>query len=169
MGMDDLLEIGEVVRPHGLKGRIKAKSYLVSKETVRLLDEVFVKKPKEPAVPYRIKNLQSEGRILLLELEGIEDVDLAARIVGSQILISRDKLGKLSEGEYYWHDLLGLRVLTEEGQQLGRITSIIPGRGHDVYVCAGNEREVLLPAIENVILQIDIGMGIMVVRLLEGL
>jgi 16S rRNA processing protein RimM len=169
MGMDDLLEVGVVVRPHGLKGRIKAKSYLVSKETISSLDEVFIRKPKEPAVRYRVRTLQPEGRMLYLELEGVEDADAAALMVGCQILISQDKLGKLPEGEYYWYELLGLRVLTEDGQQLGRITSIVPGRGHDVYVCTGSEREILLPAIEDVILRVDIGTGVMVVRLLEGL
>ena len=169
MGKDDLLEIGEVVRPHGLKGRIKAKSYLVSKGSTHRLDEVFIRKSKEPVVRFRIKTLQVERKILFLELEGIEDVDAAARLVGCQILISPDKLEKLPEDEYYWHELRGLRVMTETGQSLGRIESIVPGENHDVYVCAGNELEILLPAIGEVIRKVDIDAGVMVVRLLKGL
>jgi 16S rRNA processing protein RimM len=169
MEKDDLLEIGEVVRPHGLKGRIKAKSYLVSKGSTHRLEEVFIRKSKEPAVRFRIKTLQVERQTLLLELEGIEDIDAAARLVGCRILISPDKLEKLSEDEYYWYELLGLQVTTEAGQSLGRIKSIVPGKSHDVYVCAGNEQEILLPAIGKVIRKIDIDAGVMVVRLLEGL
>jgi 16S rRNA processing protein RimM len=169
MEKDDLLEIGEVVRPHGVKGRIKAKSYLVSKETIHRLDEVFIRRSEEPAVRFRIKTLQVERKTLFLELEGVEDVDAAARLVGCQILISPDKLEKLPEGEYYWHELLGLQVTTEAGQSLGRIESIVPGENHDVYVCAGNEREILLPVIGEVIRKVDIKAGVMVVRLLKGL
>ncbi|MBA4395951.1 MAG: 16S rRNA processing protein RimM [Syntrophus sp. (in: bacteria)] len=169
MGKDDLLEIGEVVRPHGLKGRIKAKSYLVSKGSVQGLEEVFLRKSKEPAVRFRIKTLHVERKALLLEIEGIEDVEAAARLVGCRILISPDKLEKLPEDEYYWYELLGLRVTTEAGQSLGRIESIVPGANHDIYVCAGNEGEIFLPAIGDVIRKIDIDAGVMVVRLLEGL
>lgn len=169
MGKDDLLEIGEVVRPHGLKGRIKAKSYLVSKGSTHRLDEVFIRRSKEPAVRFRIKTLQVERKTLLLELEGIEDIDSAARLAGCRILIDPEKLEKLPEDEYYWHELLGLQVTTETGQHLGRIKSIVPGQNHDVYVCAGHEDEILLPAVGEVIRKIDIHAGVMVVRLLEGL
>jgi 16S rRNA processing protein RimM len=168
MGKGDLLEIGEVVRPHGLKGRIKAKSYLVSKGSTDRLDEVFIRKLKEPAVRFRIKTLQVERRILFLELEGIENIDAAAQLVGCRILISPDKLKKLPEDEHYWHELLGLRVMTEAGRDLGRIVSIVPAGSHDVYVCAGNGQEIMLPAIGEVIRKIDIDAGVMVVRLLEG-
>jgi len=169
MKKDDLLEIGEVVRPHGVKGRIKSKSYLVSKDTIFRLDEVFIRRSEEPAVRFQVKTLQADRKTLLLELEGIEDIDAAARLVGCRILISSDKLEKLSEDEYYWHELLGLQVTTEAGQSLGRIESIVPGENHDVYVCTGHEREILLPAIGEVIRKIDIDAGVMVVRLLEGL
>lgn len=169
MGKDDLLEIGEVVRPHGLNGRIKAKSYLVSESGTHCLDEVFIGKSKGPAACYRIRTLRIERKTLLLELEGIEDIDAAAQLVGCRILISPDKLNKLPEDEYYWHELLGLQVTTEAGECLGRVASIIPGENHDVYVCAGPEREIWLPAVGDVIRKIDIHAGVMVVRRPEGL
>ncbi|MDO9559281.1 MAG: ribosome maturation factor RimM [Syntrophales bacterium] len=169
MKKDDFLEIGEVVRPHGVKGRIKAKSYLVSKDTIHRLDEVFIRRSEEPAVRFQVKTLQADRKTLLLELEGIEDIDAAARLVGCRILISPGKLEKLPENEYYWHELLGLQVTTEAAQNLGTIASIIPGENHDVYVCAGNEREILLPAVREVIRKVDVAAGVMVVRLLKGL
>ncbi len=169
MEKDDLLEIGEVVRPHGVNGRIKAKSYLVSKDNIPRLDEVFIRRSEEPAVRFRIKNLQAAGKTLLLEMEGIEDVDAATRLVGCRILISPDKLEKLPDDEYYWHELLGLQVITEAAQNLGTIAAIMPGKNHDVYICAGREREILLPAVGEVILKVDVPAGVMVVRLLKGL
>jgi 16S rRNA processing protein RimM len=165
---DDLLEIGEVVRPHGLKGRIKAKSFLVSSGTIHRLDEVFMRRSNEPVVRFRIKTLQAERKILFMELEGVGDADAAARLVGCKILIFKDKLEKLPDDEYYWHELLGLQVVTEAGQDLGRIVSIIPAGSHDIYVCASDERELMLPAIGEVIRKIDMDAGVMVVRPLEG-
>jgi 16S rRNA processing protein RimM len=64
---------------------------------------------------------------------------------------------------------LELEVRTETGRNLGRITSIVPGAGHDLYVCTGREREILLPAVGEVIRKVDIAAGVMVVRLIEGI
>ena len=85
------------------------------------------------------------------------------------MLIPADKLGDLPEGEYYWRDMIGLKVVTEEGRILGVIEAIFPTGSNDVYVCSGGEREVLLPGIADVIRKIDINRGMMVVRLLQGL
>jgi 16S rRNA processing protein RimM len=89
--------------------------------------------------------------------------------VGSRIYISPDKLAKLPEDEYYWHELLGLVVETESGQNLGWIHAIIPGAGHDVYACFDGKREILLPAVAEVIRKVDVAAGVMVVRLPKGL
>jgi 16S rRNA processing protein RimM len=80
-----------------------------------------------------------------------------------------NRLRNLPEGEYYWRDIEGLKVITEEGKVLGTIESIFPTGGNDVYVVSGGEREILLPGIAEVIRKIDIDQGVMIVRLLEGL
>lgn len=169
MTKDDLLEIGQIVRPHGLKGRMKAKSHLVSEGSAQRLQGLFIRKAKGPVEHFRIRSLQTGRGVLYLELEGIEDADAAAALAGGSLLICPDQLEKLPEDEYYWHELLGLRVQTEAGRSLGRIASIIPGGNHDVYVCTGDEREILLPAVGEVIRNVDVAAGIMVVRLIEGL
>jgi 16S rRNA processing protein RimM len=85
------------------------------------------------------------------------------------MLISLNKLEILPEDEYYWRDITGLKVITENGHVLGSITSVFPTGSNDVYVCSGGEREILLPGIAEVIRTIDIERGVMVVRLLDGL
>ncbi len=75
---------------------------------------------------------------------------------------------KLPDGEYYWHDIIGLEVVTEEGQILGRIESVFPTGSNDVYVCRGNGKEILLPAIDDVVRKIDMDHGMMVVTAAEG-
>lgn len=165
----DLLEIGKIVKTHGLAGRMKVFSYLESDEILKSLEEVFVGHGEQKANLKKVKDIKISKKHFLIELEGVEDIDTANALVGCRVLVPSDKLEELPEGEYYWRDILGLDVVTEDGEILGRIEKIFPTGSNDVYVCTGGEREILLPAIADVIRKIDIEDGRMVVRLLEGL
>ena len=167
--MEDFVEIGEIVKPQGLRGAMKARSYLDSEDILQGLDEVFIRKTGQEAVLHRLRKLQTKKNFIFLELEGIQDIDAAATLVGGRILVPSQRLKKLPEGEYYWRDLIGLEVVTEDGEALGRVESVFPTGSNDVYVCRGGRREILLPAIGDVMREIDIEKGVMVVRLLEGL
>ena len=167
--MEDFVEIGEIVKPQGLRGDMKARSYLDSEDILQGLDEVFIRKAGQPAASHRLRKLQKKKNFFSLELEGIQDIDAAATLVGGRILVPSQRLKKLPEGEYYWRDLIGLKVVTEAGDALGRVESIFPTGSNDVYVCRGGRREILLPAIGDVMREIDIEKGVMVIRLLEGL
>jgi len=193
--LKDLLEIGKITKPIGLKGRIKVVSYLESPHVLESLQDVYVKHGDRSPDLYKIRkiafkkktfSLEIEGvedidtaRALIgcqvfipffsLEIEGVEDIDTARALIGCQVFIPFDKLEKLSEGEYYWRDITGLEVFTEDGRKLGEIENIFNTGSNDVYVCTGGEREILLPAIEDVIKKIDLEKGFMVVELLEGL
>lgn len=163
------MEIGEVVKPQGLRGAMKARCYLDSEEILQGLDEVFIRKAGQAAAYHRLRKIQKKKNFFFLELEGIQDMDAAAKLVGGRILVPSQRLKKLPEGEYYWRDLIGLQVVTESGEALGRVESIFPTGSNDVYVCGGGCREILLPAIGDVIREIDLEKRVMVVRLLEGL
>lgn len=165
----NLFEVGKIVKTHGLGGRVKVISYLESDTILKSLEEVYVGPGKRETNLKKVKSIKINKKYFFLELEGVEDVDTASTLVGCQVLIPFDRLERLSEGEYYWRDIIGLEVSTEDGEILGRIESIFPTGSNDVYVCTGGEREILLPAIADVIRKIDIKNGRMVVRLLEGL
>jgi 16S rRNA processing protein RimM len=170
MASAELMEIGEVVKPQGLRGRMKARSYIVSGGVLQQLDRVFIRCSEDDSpVLFKLRYIQLKKDVIFLEVDGIEDWNGAVKLVGSQILIPSEQLEALPAGEYYWHDLIGLNVLSEEGCFLGRIETIFPTGSNDVYVCSGGEREILLPAIEEVIRKIDTDQGVMIVRLLEGL
>ena len=76
---------------------------------------------------------------------------------------------RLPDGEYYWHEIIGLEVVTEDDRSLGKVVSVFPTGSNDVYVCRGNGREILLPAIGDVVRRIDRDRKVMEVRLLKGL
>ena len=165
--MKDLVEIGKITRKHGLKGELRVSSYLESDAPLRKAKRVHIGSESARRA-FDIASLKIQKKTILLRLKDVEDADQADRLVGSTVFISRELLEALPEGEYYWKDLIGLEVSTEEGRSLGIIESIFSTGGNDVFVCQG-EREILLPAISEVIREIDLKKGTVVVRLLEGL
>jgi len=162
-------EIGEIVKTHALKGRMKVKSYADAQEDLSSVSEVKIVRGDNEPVNYAVRKIASHPGFFFLELETVNTVETAETLIGSRVLISADTQAELSADEYYWRDLIGLRVLTEEGCFLGYIAYIFPTGSNDVYVCSGGEREVLLPAISDVILKVDLEKKEMVVRLLKGL
>ena len=165
----ELIEIGRIVRSHGLTGRVKVLSYLESPETLHDVSGLFVGRSAQEAVFLPLVAVQTGKGFFILQLRGVDDRDAAERLRGSSVWISSEKTVKLPDGEYYWSEIIGLQVLTEEDQILGRIEAVFPTGSNDVYVCRGGGREILLPAIEEVVRKIDTNRGIMVVRLLKGL
>ncbi len=167
--MSDLVEIGRLVKVHGLKGRLKAVSYLESETLLDELDEVILRPEKGPGKTFRVRAVQPQHKSYFIELENINDPDSAGELVGSGIFIPADMLEDLPEDEYYWHQIIGLKVIAETGDYLGEVSSIFPTGSNEVYVVTGGKREILLPAIEDVIKKIDLEKGEITVRLPEGL
>jgi 16S rRNA processing protein RimM len=165
----ELIEIGRIIRSHGLVGRMKVLSYLESQAVPENLSEVSVGRKAQEAAVFSVESVQTGRECFILKLGGIDNIDAASKLVGLSLWIPLEKVKKLSDGEYYWHEIIGLEVVTEEGRSLGKIESVFPTGSNDVYVCRGSEKEVLLPAIGEVIRKIDIDHGMMVVRLLKGL
>ncbi len=169
----ELLEVGRIVKSHDFSGRMRAVSYCESENVLKSTREVFLQRGNEEPVRFRLKDVRGGRKRLIVSLEGIEDADAAGKLVGAEILVSPDRFAELPEGEFYWWELIGLEVQDEEGRFLGRIEAVFPTggstEGNDVYVCKGGEREILLPAIGEVVRSIDRDKKRMVVRLLEGL
>jgi 16S rRNA processing protein RimM len=164
------IEIGQIIKSHGLSGRVKALSYLESDRPLPSLKDARIGPDRESAKRYPIENVRPEGRThFSLTIEGIEDRNAADALRGLSIFLPYDSLETLPEGEYYWEDLIGLAVVTEDGKSLGRIENIFPTGSNDVYVCKEGGREILLPAIAEVIRSVDIPAGTVVVRLLKGM
>jgi 16S rRNA processing protein RimM len=164
----DLFVIGEIVKTRGLRGCIKVLSAVETQNILSELKLVYLEDTQGQRKCYSLRKLEKSGKFIFLELADIVDVDSARTLVGYKVLIPKNMLNDLPEGEYYWRDIIGLNVHDQDGKYLGRIESIFPTGGNDVYVCKG-EREILLPAIADVIVQINLDKNIMTVKLLEGL
>jgi len=163
--VNNLLEIGKFVKISGLKGRLKVLSYCESVETLETLENAFVGTRCEDATAFRVKTSGIKRGSFYLDLEGVETVESAGEFIGCRVFIPPENLPK---GDYYWKDIIGLDVVTEKGLKLGKITNIMATGSNDVYCCSG-EREILIPAFDDVVRKIDIEKGIIVVKLVEGM
>ena len=165
----DLITIGEIVKTRGLRGCMKVVSFVDTNDISAELKFVYIQNNSEQKKLYNLRKIDISGKFLFIELDSIDDVELAKTFVGCKVVIPGDMFKELPEGEYYWRDIIGLNVYTEEGKLLGQIESVFPTGSNDVYVCKGRDREILLPAIADVIKLIDIERKIMNVKLMEGL
>ena len=164
--MNNLLEIGKIVKTSGLKGRLKVLSYCESAETLETLENAFIGENSEQTSLFSARVTGIRRGSFFLDLEGVKSVEAAGELIGRYIFVPSENL---PDGEYYWKDIIGLDIVTEEGLKLGRITAIMPTGSNDVYVCSDGEREILIPAFDDLVKKIDIEKGIMVVTLPEGL
>lgn len=130
---------------------------------------IYVADKFDRPVPYPLRKADRSGRFIFAQFEGISDIDAAQKLVGRKVFLPRDLLEALPDGEYYWQDLIGLWVTDEAGKALGRIESIFPTGSNDVFVCRNENDEVLIPAIDGVVLHVDLNEGTMTVKMPEGL
>jgi 16S rRNA processing protein RimM len=168
--LEELFEIGIIVKTHGLGGRVKLNSFLMEPDkSLRKANEVFLRRQDEEKGPLRILKWSVYRGSIFLDMDGIRDVAAAEALIGFHVLISAANLEELPAGEYYWHELIGMTMETEDGEVIGTLTSIFPTGSNDVYVCTGQRGEFLVPAIGDVIVQVDKDRGRMVIRFLEGM
>lgn len=168
--MIPFLLIGRIVRSYGLKGDLLVKNFSGDLDAFKLSPYLFLSHKKDIKVAYRpIKISRHDTHHMLLSLHGIENRDKAEDLVGCKIFISRAVLPELPDGEYYWHDLMGLAVISTDGKELGKIEEIMETGANDVYVARGEFGEALIPAIEDVIKEVNLEKGYMIVDLPPGL
>lgn len=165
----DLFPIGRVVKPHGVKGKIKVQYFGEDLNRFSLYQEVFIEDRMGKLEAYEILETIPQPPRLILRLKGIERVEDAQVLVGKEILIRKEALPDLPEDEYYWIEILGMVVETEGGKRIGKVKEILPTGANDVFVVEGKRGEILLPATEEVIQSIDRERGVMKVIRMEGL
>ena len=156
----DWVELGRVLRPHGLDGSLLVA--LHSDDPSNLIAARELRLAGEPGtIPFRVASAEPAGvgpggrARVRLRLVGLETRDRAALFAGAAVLLAEADLPKLPEGEFYWRDLLGLRVLDRAGAELGTLVEIVPTAGADVFVVRRGGPDLLLPATDSLILRVD--------------
>ena len=161
--------IGKIVGIHGIKGTNKLRSYAESLTAFSPDRSILLRDLRGREACYEINWVKPHTGTPLISFKGITNRDLAKTLIGSELFIPQSELPDLDEDTYYWFDLIGMEVYTKAEEFLGRIESIIETGSNDVYVVKGREKEVLIPALESVVLEIDLQHKRMQVDLPEGL
>jgi 16S rRNA processing protein RimM len=162
----DFLAIGRVLRPHGVRGELLLETLTDFPEHLDLVDTVYL---GEPAQPHPLAGARRHRGRLLIRLAGCLDRDAAEAFRGQLVQIRQADVPPPPPGRYYQHQIIGLSVITDEGEALGDVAEILETGANDVYVVNGPSGEVLLPALQSVIRQIDLEAKRMTVHLPEGL
>jgi len=161
--------LGKLVATHGIKGQLRVAVYSGEFETILSLASLMLKGPDGRMETFQVAAAAVHGKKLILSLEEYDNINQSLSLVGHEVYVARNQLPALSEGEFYWSDLLGLRVETDHGEVLGELVDIIATGSNDVYVVKDGKREYLIPALEDIVLDVNLDAGIMKVSPPEGL
>ncbi len=167
--MEQLMEIGQIVNTYGIKGFLKVVPYTDDITRFEDLKSIYIEF-KGTLVAFDIEEVKYSKNLVLLKLKGIDDINIAEKYKNCYIKIDRSDAVKLPENSYFIVDLIGLTVYTDDNIELGNIVDVYSTGANDIYVVK-NElgKQVLLPAIADVIQNVDIENKKMIVHLIEGL
>ena len=161
--------IGKIVGVHGIKGANRFKSYAESLSVFTPGQSLLMRDNRGGETNVEIIWVKPHTGTPLISFKGVSDRDQAQALIGNELFIPQTELPALDEDAFYWYELVGLEVYTTGGDYLGRIDSIFPTGSNDVYVVKDRQKEVLVPALESVVIDIDLEHKRMQVDLPEGL
>ena len=167
--MEEMLRVGVISSTHGVKGEVKVFPTTDDPARFKELEEVTLDTGKG-LERLKIQTVRFFKNMVILKFEGYDDINEIEKYKGRDLLIYRDQAVELKEGEHVIVDLIGLTVVTDEGQRLGVLKDVLQTGANDVYVVeVESGKEVMIPAIKPCILDVDLEAGLMKVHLLEGL
>ena len=162
---EKLLLVGKVIKPHGFKGLIRVWSYARTIDSFLHSGMVFFKQEHQEPVEYTVLEIKPHKNIFLMRVKEIDTFEKADSFRGADILINKDHLTGKSEDEYYWFELIDLKVYLDTGKYLGIIKEIFPTGSNDVYVVKDKENnEYLIPAIKEYIDTFNIEEKILLIK-----
>lgn len=167
--MEDLLKVGIISSTHGIKGEVKVFPTTDDPQRFKKLDRVLLDSGKEKR-ELKIQSVKFFKQFVIVKFAEINDINDVEQYKGSSLWVTRKQAVTLDKDEYFIADLIGISVTAPKEQLKGRLKDVIETGANDVYVIELSDgRELLLPAIKECVLSVDIEKGEMQIRLLDGL
>ncbi len=169
MGGEEFVVIGQIGKPHGLKGEVKLSLLTDFPERFEENDKFLIRFPDEHTEWKSAAAYRWQGNHLLIRFEGTDSREAAEKLRGTTVEIERSACHELPEGEFYIADLIGLQVRTEQGVRIGVLKDVMQQGAQDLYIVQDGAKEVLIPAVREFIKKIDLETGEIVIDPIEGL
>ena len=159
--MEDLLQVGVITTTHGVRGEVKVFPTTDDANRFKKLKHVILDTGKEQ-LDLEITQVKFFKNLVILKFKGIDNINEIEKYKGKSLYVTRENAIKLKKNEYFIADLIGLKAVTEDGTELGSVTDVLQTGANDVYVVKQPDgEEVLIPAIKDCVLNVDLEAGIM--------
>lgn len=167
--MEQLLQVGAITSTHGVRGEVKVFPTTDDPARFKKLKKVILNDGRQQ-LEMEIASVKFFKNMVILKFKGIDDINDVEKYRKATLWVTREDAVPLEEDEYYIADLIGMNVVSDEGEQLGRITDVLQTGANDVYVISKPDTpDLLVPAIKDCIKTVDLEEGRMVIHLLPGL
>jgi 16S rRNA processing protein RimM len=167
--MEEKFKVGVIASPHGLKGEVKVFPTTDDAKRFKKLKQVIMDTGSEMRTLH-ITGLKFSGKFVVLKFDGFDRIEDVEKLKGFSLMIERKDAVKLAKNEYFVADLIDIKVIDEADNELGKITHVIHTGANDVYTVTDESgKDILIPAIKQCILDVDIENRVMRVHLMEGL
>ncbi|GAA2915903.1 ribosome maturation factor RimM [Enterococcus pseudoavium] len=169
--MTNYYKVGKIVNTHGIRGEVRVISTTdFAEERYQVGEQLFLFRDNQEMLPLTITSYRRHKNFDLLSFEGYPNINDVEAFRDGILKISEKQLGDLAEHEYYYHEIIGLTVVDEQKQEIGKITEILSPGANDVWVVKRKgQKDALIPYIESVVKDIDLTEGIVQVEIPEGL
>ncbi len=168
--MVDLLQVGVITSTHGIKGEVKVFPTTDDPTRYSYLKDVILDTGKEK-IDLKVSGVKYFKQYVIVKFKGINDINDIEKYKGSTLWVTRENAVPLEENEYFIADLIGLKVVTDAGEEFGELTDVMQTGANDVYVVETykDKKEVLLPVIDECVLDVNLEEGTVTVHIMEGL
>lgn len=168
--LTDLFQVGVIASTHGIKGEVKVFPTTDDPERYSYLKDVILDTGKEK-IEMKISGVKYFKQYVIVKFKGINDINDIEKYKGSTLWVTRENAVPLAENEYFIADLIGMCVVTDDGKKFGELKDVMKTGANDVYVVETYEdkKEVLLPVIDECVLDVDLEKEVITVHIMEGL
>lgn len=167
--MEQLLQVGVISSTHGIRGEVKVFPTTDDVKRFKKLKQVLLDTGREQ-LPLEVEGVKFFKQFVILKFKGIDNINDIEKYKGKSLLVDREHAVKLRKDEYFIADMIGMDVFTEDEAFFGVLKDVLETGANDVYIVEGKDgQEVLIPAIKQCILNVDVEKKKMVIHLLEGL
>ncbi|MDW5300012.1 MAG: ribosome maturation factor RimM [Sedimentibacter sp.] len=164
--MKEYIKVGKIVNTHGVKGCVKCLPLTDDMERFDELEYIYTEKDDKKR---KISNVWYRNNLVYLQLEGINDINVAETFKNTSISIFEDQLRELPKDSYYLFDLEGMEVYSTDGKYIGKISVVYQTGANDVYEIINKNESFLIPAVKDVVKEVRLEENKMIIHIIEGL